>query len=236
MKRIKKIVEDRDTRAGRVFDWFIQSLIILSLVSYSVETIPNLSDQARQILRWIEVGTIAIFTVEYLLRILVANKILGYILSPFGIIDLLAILPFYITTGMDLRAIRAFRLLRLFRTLKLVRYSDAVQRFHLALKLAKEELILFFSVAAIVLFLSAVGIYNFERVAQPEAFGSIFHSLWWAVATLTTVGYGDVYPITVGGKIFTFFVLMVGLSLIAAPAGIIASALTEARKILQEVG
>lgn len=86
--------------------------------------------------------------------------------------------------------------------------------------------------AAIVLFLAAVGIYYFESQVQPDSFGSIFHSLWWAVATLTTVGYGDVYPITSGGKIFTFFVLMVGLSLIAAPAGIIASALTEARKIM----
>ncbi len=86
--------------------------------------------------------------------------------------------------------------------------------------------------AGIMLFLSAVGIDYFEGQVQPETFGSIFHSLWWAVATLTTVGYGDVYPITVGGKVFTFFVLMVGLSLIAAPAGIIAAALTEARKII----
>lgn len=234
MEKLRKIIEERDTRGGRVFDWVIQSLIIVSLISFSAETLPNLGAETSRILRYIQVITITIFTVEYLLRILVAEKKLNYIFSPFGLIDLAAILPFYISTAVDLRAIRAFRLLRLFRILKLARYSEAIQRFHLALLLARAELVLFFSVAIIALFLSAVGIYYFESQAQPESFGSIFHSLWWSVATLTTVGYGDVYPITVGGKIFTFFVLMVGLSLIATPAGIIASALTEARRIIEE--
>lgn len=95
--------------------------------------------------------------------------------------------------------------------------------------IAKEELILFSCVAAIMLYLSAVGIYYFENAAQPESFKSIFHSLWWAVATLTTVGYGEVYPITIGGKIFTFFVLMLGLGVVAVPTGLVSSALSQAR-------
>ena len=99
------------------------------------------------------------------------------------------------------------------------------------MKLAKEELIMFFSLTCILLYLSAVGIYYFENEAQPETFSSIIDSLWWAVATLTTVGYGDIYPITSGGKLFTFFILMIGLGIVSIPAGIIASAVSEARKM-----
>ncbi len=227
---LKDVIEKTDSTAGRVFDVFIQTLIVLSLISFSVDTLPDLSASTRRVLRAIEVGTVAIFTAEYLLRIAVADRRLGYIFSFFGLIDLLAILPFYIASGVDLRAVRAFRLLRLLRSLKLVRYSQAIQRFHRAFQIAREEIVLFFSVACILMFLAGVGIYYFENPAQPEAFRSVFHSLWWALATLTTVGYGDIYPITVGGRIFTFFVLMIGLGVVAVPAGVVASALGEARK------
>jgi len=89
--------------------------------------------------------------------------------------------------------------------------------------------VLFGCIAMILLYLSAVGIYYFENAAQPEKFKSIFHSLWWALATLTTVGYGDIYPVTAGGQFFTFFVLMLGLGVVAVPTGLIASALSQAR-------
>jgi voltage-gated potassium channel len=151
-------------------------------------------------------------------------------------VDLAAILPFYIGAGVDLRSIRTFRLLRLFRIFKLVRYSAAVQRFHRALSIAKEEIVLFGTATLILLYLGAVGIYYFESDAQPERFGSVFHCLWWAVATLTTVGYGDVYPVTVGGRIFTFFILLVGLGVISVPAGLVASALAKARQMEEDAG
>lgn len=208
----------------------IQILIVLSLIEFAIETLPNLSPGLRQYLQIFEIVTVAIFTVEYLLRILLGRPRLSYVFSFYGIIDLLAILPFYISTGIDLRSVRAFRLLRLFRLFKLVRYSAAMQRFHRAFVIAKEELILFGATALIVLYLSALGIYYFEREQQPESFGSVFHSLWWAVATLTTVSNGDVYPVTVGGKIFTFFVLMTGLGIVAVPTGLFASALSKARE------
>ncbi|HJP39115.1 MAG TPA: ion transporter, partial [Gammaproteobacteria bacterium] len=127
-------------------------------------------------------------------------------------------------------AVRAFRLLRVFRLLKLQRYSKALDRFGKALVIAKEEVIIFLFATFLLLYLSAVGIYYFENAAQPEAFKSIFHSLWWAVTTLTTVGYGDVYPITAGGRIFTFFILMLGLGIVAVPAGLVASSLSEVRE------
>ena len=169
-----------------------------------------------------------------MLRLTLADRKREFVFSFFGIIDLLSILPFYISTGVDLRSIRAFRLLRLFRAFKLVRYSKAIQRFHRALIIAREELILYFIVTVMLVYLAAVGIYYCETDAQPEKFTSVFHCLWWAVATLTTVGYGDVYPITAGGKIFTFLMLIVGLGIVSVPAGIVSSALQAAREMGDE--
>lgn len=227
---LKRIIEDTRSPAGKAFDIFIQGLIVLSIITFSIETLPNISQNTRSILRLMEVTSVFIFTIEYFLRIIVADKKYKFIFSFYGIVDLISILPFYIALGIDLRSLRALRLLRLFRTFKLVRYNKAVQHLHLALKIAKEEIILFLCLSAIILYFSAVGIYYFENAAQPEVFSSVFHSLWWGVATLTTVGYGDIYPITVGGKIFTFFVLMVGLGIVAVPAGLLSSALSEAKK------
>lgn len=231
---LKNIIENNDTNKGRIFDLSIQILIVISLISFSVETIPNLSVDTQKFLRLIEVVTVILFTIEYVLRITVSDKKIKFIFSFFGLIDLFAILPFYLSTGIDLRSIRILRLLRLFRAFKLFRYSLAIKRFHRALMIAKEELILFSILAIMLLFFSSVGIYYFENVAQPESFSSIFQSMWWAVATLTTVGYGDVYPITTGGKIFTFFVLMVGLGIVAVPTGLVASALSSAREMEYE--
>lgn len=236
MSTLKHIVERNDTGWGRVFDLAIQFLIIFSLVTFSIDTLPGLSPWARHLLRCIEVVTVLAFTVEYLLRLLVADRKLRFVFSFFGLIDLLAILPFYLAAGVDLRSIRIFRMLRLFRALKLVRYVKAIRRFHRALRIAREEIILFGTAAALLLFLSAVGIYFFENEAQPEAFASVFHSLWWAVCTLTTVGYGDVVPITTGGRVFTFFVLATGLGIISVPAGLVASALSQARGMEDDEG
>jgi voltage-gated potassium channel len=231
---LRKIIEDNDTLTGKSFDLFIQFLIIVSVISFSIETIPNLSAGTTKFLSVIEAVTVAIFTLEYLLRLYVANKKLKYIFSFYGVIDLLAIAPSLLATGVDLRSLRILRMLRLFRIFKLVRYNKAIKRLGRALYMAKEEFILFGITALMLLYLSAVGIYYFENEAQPEQFKSIFHSLWWAVATLTTVGYGDVYPITLGGRIFTFFILMIGLGIVAVPAGLLASALSAARSENQD--
>jgi voltage-gated potassium channel len=227
---LKAMVERTDTRAGRIFDLAIQALIVLSLITFSVETLPNLSRVWQTTLQWVEVVIVIVFTVEYALRLYFAEQRLAFVTSFFGVIDLLAILPFYLSMGVDLRSIRAFRLLRLFRIFKLARYSKAMRRFHRALLIAREEIVLFLCVTAILLYLAAVGIYHFEHEAQPKVFASVFHSLWWAVTTLTTVGYGDAYPVTVGGRIFTFLVLLVGLGVVSVPAGLVASALSKARE------
>jgi len=224
---IKSIVEINDNKLSRYFALFIQALILLSIIAFSIETIPDLKPQTRNILKSIELVCVLVFTLEYFLRIYVADNKPKFIFSFFGIIDFLAILPFYLSFGLDLRSLRALRFLRLFRVLKLVRYNRAMSHFTRAIKSAKEEILLFILITLILIYFSAVGIYYFENQAQPEHFSSIFDSLWWAIITLTTVGYGDVYPITVGGKVFTFFILMIGLGIVAIPTGIISSALTK---------
>jgi len=217
--------------AGSRIDLAIQALIVISLVSFSLETLPDLSTVQRIALAWVERVTVAIFTVEYLIRFAMAERKSSFVFSFFGLVDLVSILPFYLSFGIDLRSVRVFRLLRIFRILKLGRYSRAVKRFHTALLIAREELILYLMLTMILVYLSSVGIYYFENGVQPDKFSSIFSSLWWSVVTLTTVGYGDVYPITAGGRLFTFVVLMIGLGIVSVPAGLVASSLNQAREM-----
>ncbi|MFW2405675.1 MAG: ion transporter [Gammaproteobacteria bacterium] len=227
---LKEVLERPDTRAGRAFALTIQALIVLSLISVAIETLPDLSADTRRALRYFEIFTVTVFTIEYLLRIVSADKPRDFIFSFYGVIDFCAIAPFYIGTGLDLRALRGFRLLRVFRVFKLVRYNRAMQRYHRAFVIIREELFLFGFVAAIVLFLAALGIYYFENPAQPEVFSSVFHSLWWATITLTTVGYGDMVPVTLGGRLFTFVLLVIGVGVVAVPTAILSSALSKARE------
>jgi voltage-gated potassium channel len=215
---------------GRSFEIFIQVLIAVSLVSVTIDSLPNLSERVQTLLAWEEIIIVGVFTIEYMLRATTAERPLGYVFSFWGFIDLAAIAPFYLGLSADLRAARALRLLRVFRAMKLLRYNAASERLKAAFMKVREELLIFGALALIVLFLSAVGIYNFEHEAQPEVFGSIPESLWWSATTLTTVGYGDAVPITLGGRLFTFCVLVIGLGVVAVPTGLIASALTEVRR------
>jgi voltage-gated potassium channel len=228
--KLKTIIEENDTTIGKIFDFFIQFLIIISLISFSVETLPDLNLKTKRFLNILELVIVIIFSIEYILRLVVSDRKLKFIFSFFGLIDLFAILPFYITIGIDLRSIRIFRLFRLLRSFKLMRYNNSILRFKNAISMIKEDLIVFLFSTAMLLFFSSVGIYYFENPAQPDQFKSVFDCLWWAVVTLTSVGYGDIYPITVGGKIFTFIILIIGLGIVAVPTGLIASALTKGIK------
>lgn len=227
---LREVVESTDTPAGRAFDLISQILVVASIIAFSIETLPNVSAATRQFLSRFEYLVVVAFTLEYGLRIYAAQRRLKFVFSFYGLIDLMAILPFYLGLGVDMRSIRAVRFLRILRLFKLARYNQAVRRLHRAILIARDELILFGGVSLVVVYLAAVGVYYFEREVQPNAFGSIFHSLWWAIATLTTVGYGDAYPVTLGGRIFTFFVLVIGIGVIAVPTGLIASALSQARQ------
>ena len=228
---LSDLVQRNDTVPGRVFDLTVVVLTVISIVGVSISTLPNLPIRVRTVLAWSEIVIVGLFTVEYALRIMTAPSRIRYVFSFYGIVDLAAILPFYLTLGgVDLRVLRALQLFRIVGILKLSRYSVAMRRFGKAMVIAKEEMVLFACVAIILLYLSAAGIWYFEHEAQPEAFASILHSLWWATATLTTVGYGDVYPVTVAGRVFTFVILMCGLGIVAVPAGLVASALSQVRR------
>jgi len=207
----------------------IQGIILLSMVSLALGTMESLDPRLRRTLAIVEIITLAIFCIEYVIRLIVAEKRWGYVFSFWGIVDLLAIVPSLVLPGSSLIALRALRFLRILRILKLARYSRALIRLRQAFASVAEELVVFLMIAGIVFFISACGIYFFEHEAQPDRFPSIPASMWWAIATLTTVGYGDVYPVTAGGKIFTFLILMIGLGLVSVPAGLIASSLTEQR-------
>ncbi|MAW84246.1 MAG: voltage-gated potassium channel [Crocinitomicaceae bacterium] len=226
---LTKLIIQSDSKMGRSFDIFIQILIILSLLSFSLETLPNLSYSAIEVLNLFEYFTVIVFSTELLLR-LILSKSLKYLFTFYGIIDFLAVLPFYLSTGIDLRSVRVFRLFRLLRIFKLFKYNSALNRLIKAFSEIKKELLIFLIATFFFLYLSSIGIYYFENQAQPELFKSVFHSLWWAVTTLTTVGYGDMFPITVGGKLFSTLVVFIGLGIVAIPTGLFASALSKTFK------
>ena len=136
---LKSMLEDLNTQGGRYFAFFIQSLILVSLITFSIETLPDNSETTRYLLNTAEAVLVGIFSVEYFLRLYVSDKKLGFVFSFFGLIDLVAILPFYLSVGLDLRSIRVFRLLRLFRLFKLLRYNLAIRRFHRALRLLRKS-------------------------------------------------------------------------------------------------
>lgn len=213
---------------GLYFNFFIQFLIFVSIVNFSILTLPNLSIKTQEIINRLEIFCVSVFTVEYLLRIYSASSRVKFFFSFFGLIDLIAILPFYLTLGMDLKSLRAIRLFRILRLFKFLRYGNTMEKIKKSFNSIKRELFLFTLATLMLLYFSSIGIYYFENEAQPEVFASIFDAMWWSVATLTTVGYGDVYPITSGGKIFASVIVFIGLGLVAIPTGLIASSLTRA--------
>lgn len=234
-KKLLEIVQPHvDTPASRAFDLAMMGFIVLGIVSFSLETIETLSDEAKTALKVIELILMIVFSIEYVLRIIAAEKPLKFVFSFFGIVDLLAILPLYLGLlssfgGFDLRSLRILRLFRIFRALKLLRYSRAIGFFGTALKEVREELILYLIATAFLMYLASTGIYFFEKDAHEDNFQSIFDAMWWSVVTLTTVGYGDVVPVTLGGRIFTGFLLLIGLGVVAVPSGLIASGLTQVK-------
>lgn len=230
MKKIIHHVFFGETKAARLIESVIQFLILISVINFTIQTIPNLNPKFIAVLEFIEAISVIIFTLEYLLRFFSSEKRIRFVFSFFGLIDLLAILPFYLSLGMDLRSLRAIRLFRLLRLLKFLRYGETMNKLKESFKNVKNELILFSFATLLLLYFSSVGIYYFENAAQPEAFSSVFSAMWWSVATLTTVGYGDLYPITLGGRIFASIIVFIGLGLVAIPTGLIASSLTQALK------
>ena len=227
--QLRTLLDSEKTIWSRRLAWFIQFMILVSLVSLTIESLPGLSETTNNILAIVELITIIVFTLEYAARIYASKKPAEYIFSWWGMIDLIAILPYYLALGLDLREMRAFRLVRILRLLKMKKFNHALGQLAAAFNIAKTDLLLSLGFAAVILYISAIGIHFFEHEAQPEQFKSVPHSLWWALVTLTTLGYGDMYPQTAGGKIFASIVVLVGLGFVAMPASIMTSAFNEVR-------
>jgi voltage-gated potassium channel len=219
---------------GKIINTALFVLIFANVVAIVLESEAAIEKEYYQFFHWFDVFSVIIFTVEYFARIwssvdLPTNEQqtpfkarLKYMLTPMAIVDLLAILPFYLSMFMvlDLRFLRVLRLLRIF---KLTRYSAAMRILTSVLKEEMPALIAAYFIMFTIIVLASSGIYLLEHKIQPDDFGSIPLSMWWAVTTLTTVGYGDVTPITTAGKIFGGIITLVGISMVALPTGIIAS-------------
>ena len=217
------------------FDKFIYLLITANVIAMILDSHQFIHEAYGDLFYQFEFASIVIFSFEYLFRVYSAYKnekfkgAINYIFSFFGLIDLFSLLPFYLNhfVKVDGRFLRILRLFRLTRIFKLGRESKSLKLFVKALSAVKGELkfTLFFSVLTILF--SASAIYYLENEAQPEKFSSITESIWWATVSLATVGYGDVYPITVGGKIFASIISLVGIGVVAIPTGIISASFVE---------
>lgn len=224
---------------------FFVFMIILSVLSFVLETEAFLYERFSDIFSILNYVFGILFTIEYVCRLysigLNENYVgfkgrLKYIFSFTALIDLLAILPFYFAgTANEGYVLRVFRLFRMILLARLGRYSKAMQHLKQAFTSRSHELILSFSIAFFMLIFSATLLYLAEGVHQPEVFGSIPRSLWWSIVTLTTVGYGDAYPITLWGKIFAGFTAFTSIGLIAMPTGILAASFSDSfQKIRQK--
>ncbi len=217
------------------FDAFIYILIIANILAMILESHSFMKDRFGQIFSLFELISILIFTLEYFYRIYMSYKekklkgVFSYIFSFFGIIDFISILPFYIKQFVliDGRFFRILRLFRLSRIFKLGRDSKSLKLFIKALSAVKNELKFTFFLSLLCILFSASAIYFLENEAQPEVFSSITASLWWATVSLATVGYGDVVPLTVWGKVFAGFISLVGIGVVAIPTGIISASFVE---------
>ncbi|MEL6266787.1 MAG: ion transporter [Pseudomonadota bacterium] len=219
---------------GRLVPVLVSVLIVATAIAVALETVEGMPHWVYGLLVATEIAAVRVFGVEDALRLASARRPLGYATSFWGIVDLLSFLPTLLFLTTDFASLRTLRLLRLLRLLKLTKGEDATDRLAEAIGAVRGELFVVLAAACITLYLAAVGIYHFEHRAQPEAFGSIPESLWWAVATLTTVGYGDVVPVTTGGRIFTGLVMLLGIGVVAVPTGLVATALIAARRARHE--
>lgn len=222
-ERLYIIIFGTDTVAGRRFDVVLLWLIVLSTLIVMLESIEEVKIFAGNWLLWFEIILTGIFTIEYLLRLWTSHKTMGYALSFYGIIDLLSILPTYlalfITSSQYLLVIRVFRLMRVFRVLKLARLMKEADTLWLSLKASRAKISVFlfavFNVAVI------MGTIMYIVEGGENGFTSIPRSIYWAIVTMTTVGFGDIHPHTALGQFFSLILMILGYGIIAVPTGIV---------------
>jgi voltage-gated potassium channel len=234
-EKIFELVEkgSHGRKYNRIFDYTIMSLIVLSLVSIILESMPDIYLKYEAVLYGFNAFSIVVFSIEYVMRVYVSHlthpsssrlkSASKFIFSIYGLIDLFAILPFFLPMliKVDLRFLRALRLTRFLRILKLNRYNDSLNLIWTVIKEKRSELAVTGFLTFLILMIASFLMYHIEGDKQPEAFSNILESFWWAIATLTTVGYGDIYPITGLGKFISGLIAILGIGIVALPTGII---------------
>lgn len=241
-KRIYTLV-DEDSKLGNIFGTLVILLIVLNMLAIILESIKALQANYHFVFEGFENFCLVVFTIEYLVRVLTADikypglkgpkPFFKYIFSFMAIVDLLAILPslllIVLPQGMlaDLQFIRMLRIMRVFRVLKITRYSSSLKMMGEVLKDKRSDLSITIFVTFVLMIISSTLMYYAEHTTQPDQFPDIVHAFWWAVATLTTVGYGDVYPVTALGKILSGIIAILGIGLVALPTGILSSAFVD---------
>ena len=228
-----------DDRLSAALDIVLIVVIVANMAAVVLESFDGLYDRFQDWFYLLEVVSVAMFTVELLLRLWTCDflrpqssrvgAVVRFLVSPIGIIDLLAILPFYLPFLIpDLRVVRVLRLVRFLRLLKLTRYTRSVMTMGAVVRERRHELLVAVFLTVLLLMVASTLMYYLESQVQPEAFPNILSSMWWAVATLTTIGYGDVFPVTDWGRLLSGIIAILGIGLVALPTAIISSGFVEA--------
>ncbi len=230
---------NEQNRLPKFVNYFLMTLIVLTVGEMALETDQTTHEAYKAYFEFFDYFTLIVFTLEYIIRILTANlnpenkgatrwqKTWDYIFSLPGIIDLVSILPFYLDLAFDGRMFRSLKLMRLFRVFKIARYNESMKDIIDVIRAKSSEIGVIMSVIIIIMIISAFLMYYAEHTEQSEAFPNVLSCLWWAIVTMTTIGYGDVYPVTVYGKIIGSVMALLGIGLVAMPTGIISAGFLE---------
>ena len=231
-ERLREIIFGYKTKSGKRFDVVLLAAIIISVIRVMLDSDKKIHERYGSILLTIEWGFTIFFTIEYILRIYCCENKKKYILSTMGIIDLLSIIPTYLTVFYapigSLIDIRIMRLIRIFRIFQLSSYLRSGHKMQIALRSSRPKIIVFILYISLIVIILGTVMYVIE--GQANGFENIPKSIYWAVVTLTTVGYGDVVPITTIGKTISVFIMLLGYAIIAVPTGIVSAELAKNRK------
>lgn len=229
-ERLHEIIFEADTPAGKFFDIILMIFIILSVIVVMLETVPSYQAKYGQLFTFLEFVFTIFFSIEYILRLYCVHKPMKYATSFFGIIDLLSIIPFFIalvvTGTQSLVVIRALRLMRVFRVFKLANFMTQGQLIITALKASRAKIFVFMTFILLLVSIMGSVMYLVEGGAN-NGFDSIPRSVYWAIVTLTTVGYGDISPITPLGQFIAAAIMILGYAIIAVPTGIVAAEINQ---------
>ncbi|HBX62815.1 MAG TPA: ion transporter [Flavobacteriaceae bacterium] len=238
-QKIFDIVFEADTPYGKLFDISILLLILLSVGLVMLESIPAINARHHAVLVTLEWILTSLFTIEYLLRVYCVKNRWRYIFSFYGVIDLLSILPFYLglffPTSKYLSSIRILRLLRIFRIFNLTRFTRGKNVLVLGLKESKDKIIVFLSFVVLIVVVIGSIMYMVEHDHPESGFTSIPISIYWAIVTLTTVGYGDISPVTGLGQFLASVVMIIGYGVIAVPTSIVTMEMNKASKTKEDI-